>query len=96
MPNFPSHTIDTAPEGSKATLAGVVKTWGFLPKLQGKLAESPLDLVALFRPVIEGAVSPEKAVREYHAALAKKKLSPKRSLADDLLITEATLEGYKG
>lgn len=46
MPNFPSHTIDTAPEGSKATLAGVVKTWGFLPKLQGKLAESPLALEA--------------------------------------------------
>jgi hypothetical protein len=59
------------------------------------LAESPLDLVALFRPVIEGAVTPEKAVREYHAALAKKKLKPKRSLADDLVITEAVLEGYK-
>lgn len=58
------------------------------------LAESPLDLLALFRPVLESAVTPEQAVREYHAVLAKKKLAPKRSLEDDLKITEAVLEGY--
>ncbi len=58
------------------------------------LAESPLDLVALFRPVLEGAIAAEEAVRAYHAALAKKGLRPKRPLADDLLITEAVLEGY--
>lgn len=58
------------------------------------LAESPLDLVAHFRPVIEGAVSAEEAVRSYHAALEKKSLKPKRALADDLVITEAVLEGY--
>lgn len=46
MASFPSHTLDTAPEGSKATLAAVTKAWGFLPKLHGKLAESPLALEA--------------------------------------------------
>lgn len=46
MTSFTSHTIDTAPEGSKAKLAEVAKAWGFLPKLHGKLAESPLALEA--------------------------------------------------
>lgn len=59
------------------------------------LAESPLDLVALFRPVIESSVTPAEAVKAYHAALAKKKLKARRSLEDDLKITEAVLEGYK-
>jgi hypothetical protein len=59
------------------------------------LAESPLDLVALFRPVIESKLTPAEAVKSYHATLAKKKLKPKRALADDLAITEPTLEGYR-
>ncbi len=59
------------------------------------LAESPLDLIAHFRPVIEGAMQADEAVRSYHAAIAKKNLKPKRSLEDDLKITEAVLEGYK-
>ena len=59
-----------------------------------KLAESPLDLVALFRPVLERSVTPEEAVKAYHATLAAKKLKPKRPLKDDLKVTEAVLEGY--
>jgi hypothetical protein len=58
------------------------------------LAESPLDLVALFRPVLESAVTPEEAVRSYHATLAKKNLKPLRALEDDLRITEKVLEGH--
>lgn len=58
------------------------------------LAESPLDLVGLFRPVLERAVTPAEAVRAYHAALQKKGLTPKRPLADDLAITEPALEGF--
>jgi hypothetical protein len=58
------------------------------------LAESPLDLVALFRPVLESAVTPEGAVRSYHATLAKKNLKPLRALDDDLRITEKVLEGH--
>jgi hypothetical protein len=57
------------------------------------LAESPLDLVSLFRPVLEGAIRPEMAVREYHAALARKRLKPLRDLETDLRITESSLEG---
>jgi hypothetical protein len=58
-----------------------------------KLAESPLDLVSMFRPVIEGGISPADAVRQYHAILAKKKIRPVRTLEADLQITEAVLEG---
>ncbi len=56
------------------------------------LAESPLDVVSLMRPVVEGAVSPAEAVRAYHAALEKQKISPARSLEDDLVVTEAVLQ----
>jgi hypothetical protein len=58
------------------------------------LAESPLDLVALFRPVLEGAIEPEDAVKQYHAILAKKHLNPVRALEHDLRITERNLEGF--
>ena len=59
------------------------------------LAESPLDLVSLFRPVLQGDIAAEEAVRAYHATLAKKNLKPKRALADDLIVTEPVLEGYR-
>ncbi len=60
-----------------------------------KLAESPLDLLSLFRPVIERNITPEEAVKQYHATLAKKKLRPLRALEDDQKITESVLEGYR-
>jgi AhpD family alkylhydroperoxidase len=46
MTTFSSHTIDTAPEASRARLAKVQQDWGFVPKLHGNLAESPLALEA--------------------------------------------------
>lgn len=46
MTTFQSYTLDNAPEGSRAKLAEVQKAWGFLPKLHGNLAESPLALEA--------------------------------------------------
>ena len=46
MTKFVQHTIETAPEGSKALLTGVKKAWGFIPQLQATLAESPLALGA--------------------------------------------------
>ena len=58
-----------------------------------KLAESPLDLVAHFRPVLERDMSPQDAVKSYHATLAKKKLVATRPLADDNVITESVLKG---
>lgn len=60
------------------------------------LAESPLDLLGLFRPVLERSITPVDAVKAYHATLAKKKIVPMRPLADDLVITESVLEGFKG
>jgi hypothetical protein len=60
-----------------------------------KYAESPTDLVSLFRPVIERDLSPADAVKDYHARIAKKGLRPTRALEDDLQITEATLEGAR-
>ena len=60
------------------------------------LAESALDLVALFRPVLERSTTPADAVKAYHAVLAKKKIASKRPLEDDQAITEPALEGHRG
>ncbi|MEI6643173.1 MAG: carboxymuconolactone decarboxylase family protein [Novosphingobium sp.] len=46
MTRYNVHTIETAPEASQPLLAGVKRGWGFIPKLQGTLAESPLALEA--------------------------------------------------
>jgi DhnA family fructose-bisphosphate aldolase class Ia len=56
-------------------------------------AESQTDIVRLFRPVIEGKLTPEQAVEDYHAALAKKQISSIRSLTADLKITDKILLG---
>ena len=44
MASFTSYIIDTAPEASRNRLAEVQKSWGFVPKLHGNLAESALAL----------------------------------------------------
>lgn len=41
---LPIATIDTAPEGSRDTLAGIKKNYGFVPNLLGGLAQSPAAL----------------------------------------------------
>jgi uncharacterized peroxidase-related enzyme len=46
MSNFPQHTIESAPEGSKATLIGAKNALGFVPNLYANLAESPTALNA--------------------------------------------------
>jgi hypothetical protein len=56
-------------------------------------AESQLDIVSLMRPVIEGKITPQQAVEQYHALLAKKKIASTRTLADDLKITDSVLIG---
>ncbi len=56
-----------------------------------QLAESPLDVIALMRPVIRGDLTPADAVRAYHAALAKRGLRAVRSLEDDSAVTEPVL-----
>lgn len=54
-------------------------------------AESQLDLVDLLRPVLRGELSPTDAVRTYHGALARKGLAPRRSLDEDLELTDRVL-----
>jgi len=44
MTIFTSYTLENAPEGSKEKLAQVKAAWGFVPKLHGNLAESPVAL----------------------------------------------------
>lgn len=46
MTRYEVHTIDSAPEASKPLLTGIKAAWGFVPKLQASLAESPLALEA--------------------------------------------------
>jgi hypothetical protein len=57
-----------------------------------KMAENPRALLGCFRPVIERDMTPAEGVKAYHAALAKMKILPQRTLADDLRITEAVLK----
>jgi hypothetical protein len=54
-------------------------------------AESQPDLVELMRPVLRGDLSPADGVREYHRRLTAAGLPPRRSLDDDLQITEPVL-----
>ncbi len=54
-------------------------------------AESQLDLVSLLRPVLRRELSPADAVRAYHRALAAKGVAPRRSLVDDLEVTDPVL-----
>ena len=56
-----------------------------------RMAEDPPEIIAAMRRVVEGQQSPEDAVRDYHDRLKRKKLSPRRPLADDLEITEPVL-----
>ena len=42
--NFTIHTMETAPEASKAALLHAKETFGFIPNLEGILAESPATL----------------------------------------------------
>lgn len=44
MTHFPLHTLDTAPEGARATLDAVAQAWGFVPRMHAALAESPAAL----------------------------------------------------
>ena len=57
------------------------------------LAEQPLTLIRFMRHVADGEIEPAEAVRAYHAELASEGIRPRRTLADDLEITEAVLRG---
>jgi uncharacterized peroxidase-related enzyme len=70
MRTFAVHTIDSAPEGSKAKLAEATKAWGFLPQLHAILAESPVALEAydtLFGLVARSTLTPAEQQVAYLA-----------------------------
>ena len=61
MTRFPLHTIESAPEGSRAALAASAKAWGFVSNLHATLAESPAALVGydtLFAEIAKSTLTP--------------------------------------
>uniref|UniRef100_UPI004047D1C9 carboxymuconolactone decarboxylase family protein n=1 Tax=Shewanella sp. TaxID=50422 RepID=UPI004047D1C9 len=63
MTDFTIHTVDTAPEGSKAMLEGAKKQMGMVPNLFGVLAQSPSTLQAyqqLHQAFVDTSFSPEE------------------------------------
>jgi hypothetical protein len=58
-------------------------------------AECQLAFVEFLRRIVEGEVSPEEAVRAYHGVLARLKIKPRRSLADDMRL-ESGIGSYGG
>jgi AhpD family alkylhydroperoxidase len=70
MTTFDLHTVETAPEGSKAQLAAVTKAWGFTPKLHAILSESPAALIGydtLFGLVAQSSLTPIEQQVAYQA-----------------------------
>ena len=55
------------------------------------LSEDPLSFIAYLRAIVDGEISPKDAVRAYHGDLKRQKIAPKRSLADDLRLTQTAL-----
>jgi AhpD family alkylhydroperoxidase len=70
MTKFELHSVETAPEGSRAQLAAVTRAWGFTPKLHAILAESPAALIGydtLFGLVAQSGLSPVESQVAYQA-----------------------------
>jgi len=60
-------------------------------------AEHPLAFIEMLRRIVEGAISPEEAVKAYHGVLQSLGIPPHRALADDQLLTAgATSYGGSG
>jgi AhpD family alkylhydroperoxidase len=61
MTEFTVHTVESAPEGAKETLAQVRTSYGFLPNLAGVMAEAPALLkgyVSVFSLFSTSSLSP--------------------------------------
>ena len=50
-------------------------------------AEHPLAFIEMLRRIVEGAISPEEAVRAYHGVMQASGILPLRKLEDDLQLT---------
>ena len=98
----PGHLVPGILGGAKGTtrdtfeLVAQAAKYGAQVALFGRkvnLAEDSIELVRLMRAVVERQIKPDDAVRAYHDNLAKKKLTPDRALAEDMVITEPVLKG---
>jgi len=58
-------------------------------------AENQLAFIEFLRLIVDGAISPEEAVRAYHGTLQKLGIRPRRSLEDDLQL-ETSVMSYSG
>lgn len=58
MPDFPIHTIESAPQSSRRLLDGLKEQLGFIPNLAATMAQSPtlLALAEITIPVLAGSV----------------------------------------
>ena len=54
-------------------------------------SEDPEQTLRMMRAVVEGELSSEEAVKAFHAHLVERGIAPKRSLAEDLRVTEPAL-----
>jgi hypothetical protein len=55
-------------------------------------AEDQLSFVRFLRAVADDQIAPDDATRAYHAGLERAGISPRRSLPDDLQLTDRTLQ----
>ena len=60
-----------------------------------KDAEEPLSFITFLRAIVNGDISAEEAVKAYHGALQKHAIPPRRTLDDDLKLTDTVLS-YSG
>ncbi|MGI4765133.1 MAG: carboxymuconolactone decarboxylase family protein [Janthinobacterium lividum] len=63
MPQYPLHTMATAPEGSRASLEALQSAFGFIPNIAGTMATSPVligSLVGLFGQVHGGSFAEDQ------------------------------------
>lgn len=58
-------------------------------------AEHPLAFIEMLRRIVEGAISPEEAVRAYHGVMQASGIPPLRKLEDDLQLTSG-ITSYGG
>src|SRR6266498_2360318 len=54
-------------------------------------AEHQLAFIEMLRLITDGRISPEEAVRAYHAVLQARKIRPHRALEDDLKLTDQSM-----
>lgn len=54
-------------------------------------AEHQLAFIEMLRLIVEGVITPEEAVRAYHGVLQTKGIRPRRSLEEDLQLTDPML-----